>query len=66
MLGYLELNRGNYDQAIEYMQKYAFLAPDLANPHDSLGEVLMTIGRYEEAEQEFRAAVRMQPDFYHS
>jgi tetratricopeptide (TPR) repeat protein len=65
-LGYLELNRGNYDQAIEYMQKYAFLAPDLANPHDSLGEVLNVLGRYEEAEAEFRTAVKMQPDFYHS
>ncbi len=66
MLGYMELNRGNYDQAIDYMQKYAFLAPDLANPHDSLGEVLMVMGRYEEAEAEFRTSVSMQPDFYHS
>jgi len=66
MLGYLELNRGNYDKAIEYMQKYAFLAPDLANPHDSLGEVYLTIGRYEDAEEEFRTALRMQPDFYFS
>ena len=66
MLGYLELNRGNYDKAIDYMQKYAFLAPNLANPHDSLGEVLMVIGRYEEAEAEFRTSVTMQPDFYHS
>ena len=65
-LGYMELNRGNYEKAIEYMQKYAFLAPDLANPHDSLGEVLMVLGRYEEAEKEFRTSVRMQPDFYHS
>jgi tetratricopeptide (TPR) repeat protein len=65
-LGYLELYRGNYDKAIEYMQKYAFLAPDLANPHDSLGEVLMVLGRYEEAESEFRTAIKMQPDFYHS
>jgi tetratricopeptide (TPR) repeat protein len=66
MLGYLELNRGNYDQAIEHMQKYAFLAPDLANPHDSLGEVYMALGRYEEAEKEFVTSVTMQPDFYHS
>ncbi len=66
MLGYMELNRGNYDQAIDYMQKYAFLAPDLANPHDSLGEVYMVMGRYEEAEAEFRTSVTMQPDFYHS
>lgn len=66
MLGYLELNRGNYDLAIEYMQKYAFLSPDLANPHDSLGEVYLAIGRYEEAEAEFQTSVKMQPDFYHS
>lgn len=66
MLGYLELNRGNYEKAIEYMQKYAFLAPDLANPHDSLGEVYLVMGRYEEAEAEFQASVKMQPDFYHS
>jgi tetratricopeptide (TPR) repeat protein len=65
-LGYMELNRGNYEKAIEYMQKYAFLAPDLANPHDSLGEVLMVLGRYEEAESEFRTSIKMQPDFYHS
>ncbi len=45
MLGYMELRQGHYDQAIDYMQKYAFLAPDLANPHDSLGEVLMVMGR---------------------
>lgn len=66
MLGYLELNRGNYEQAIEHMQKYAFLAPDLANPHDSLGEVYMALGRYEDAEAEFVKSVTMQPDFYHS
>jgi tetratricopeptide (TPR) repeat protein len=66
MLGYLELRRGEYDKAIEYMQKYAFLVPDQANPHDSLGEVLMVLGRYEEAESAFRRSVTMQPDFYHS
>jgi len=66
MLGYLELHRGNYDQSIEYMKKYAFLAPDQANPHDSMGEVLMVMGRYEEAEQEFIKSVKIQPDFYFS
>ena len=65
-LGYLELNRGAYDMALEQLQKYIFLAPDLANPHDSYGEVLLTIGRYEEAEEEFRTSLRMQPDFYPS
>ncbi len=66
MLGYLELHRGNYLKAIEYMQKYAFLAPEQANPHDSMGEVLMVMGRYEDAEKEFIKSVTIQPDFYHS
>lgn len=65
-LGYLELNRGNYDLAIEHMQKYAFLAPELANPHDSLGDVYTVLGRYEDAESEYQTAIRMQPDFYFS
>ncbi|MCP4574411.1 MAG: tetratricopeptide repeat protein [bacterium] len=66
MLGYGELNRGNYEAAIDYMQKYAFLAPELANPHDSLGEVYMVVGRYEDAEAQFVQAIQKQPDFYHS
>lgn len=66
LLGYLELNQGNFKQAIEYLQRYAFLAPEDANPHDSLGEVYMVIGEYEKAETEFRTSVTMQPDFYHS
>ena len=66
MLGYMELGRGRFDEAIDYMQKYAFLSPGLANARDSLGEILMVMGRYEEAEAEFLASVSMQPDFYQS
>lgn len=66
VLGYLELARGNYDLAIEHMQKYAFLAPKMANPHDSLGDVYRVLGRYEEAEQEYRQALKIQPDFFYS
>ena len=65
-LGYFELNRGNYNEAIEHMKKYAFLAPGLANPHDSLGDVLSVMGEYEEAADEFRTSVAVQPDFYTS
>jgi tetratricopeptide (TPR) repeat protein len=66
MLGYMELANGNYDKAVEYMQKYAFLAPDLANVHDSLGDVYFAQGRYEDAEEEYVKSVTMQPDFYAS
>ena len=66
MLGYLEANRGNYAAALENLRKYAFMAPDLANPHDSLGEVLTWLGRYEEAVDEFKSALDIQGDFFYS
>jgi len=66
LLGYAAFYRGEYAEAITLMQKYAFVAPDIANPHDSLGDVLSAIGRYEEAEVEFLQALKMQPDFYAS
>jgi Tfp pilus assembly protein PilF len=62
-LGYHAYYAGDYERAIDLLQRYAYLAPDLANPHDSLGDVLMHVGRYEEAEQEFRKALAKQPDF---
>lgn|GEM_PF-982326 len=64
-LGYIYFFRGDYDEALELLQRYAFLAPDIANPHDSLGEVLFHMGRYEEAEKELTQAIRLQPDFVH-
>jgi tetratricopeptide (TPR) repeat protein len=48
------------------LRKYAFLSPDLANPHDSMGEILSYIGNYEDAEREFIQALEIQPDFFHS
>ncbi len=66
MLGYLEAGRGDYEAALENLRKYVFMAPDLANPHDSLGEVLAWIGRYDEAEREFLTALQIQDDFHYS
>jgi tetratricopeptide (TPR) repeat protein len=63
-LGYNAANMGRYDEALSYLHKYAYLAPDLANPHDSLGEILSYLGRYGEAEREFRLALEKQPDFF--
>ncbi len=62
-LGYAAARRGRYEEALSHLRRYAFLAPDLANPHDSLGEVLIWIGDYEAAERELLDAWRKQPDF---
>ena len=38
-LGYLEMARANFAAAEEQFRTYAYVAPDQANPHDSLGEL---------------------------
>jgi len=66
MLGYLEARRGDYEAALGHLHKYAFLAPDLANPHDSLGEILNWMGEYEQAEREYATALKIDPEFHFS
>jgi len=66
LLGYLSARQGRYDEAKSYLKKYAFLAPQLANPHDSLGEILTYGGDYEEAERELKQALTIQPEFFPS
>lgn len=64
ILGYAELSRGRFAAAEEQFRKYAFIAPDQANPHDSLGELFLITGRYEEAERQLQQAVSLNPSFY--
>lgn len=65
-LGYLAARGGRYEEARSHLRRYAFLAPELANPHDSLGEILTWTGDYEQAEKELTQALRLQPDFFPS
>ncbi|MCD6163323.1 MAG: tetratricopeptide repeat protein [candidate division Zixibacteria bacterium] len=62
MLGYLNYYVRNYDNAMSYLKKYSILAKKEANPHDSYGEILMNLGRYDEAIREFETANRIKPD----
>ena len=65
-LGYLAAGQGRYLEALSYLRRYAFLAPDIANPHDSLGEIYTYMGELDAAEQEYRQALQLQPEFYPS
>ncbi|HEX2254961.1 MAG TPA: tetratricopeptide repeat protein [Thermoanaerobaculia bacterium] len=62
-IGYLAMERGDFADAEEQFEIYRYLAPEEANPHDSLGELLMLLGRYDEAEREFRAALATRSTF---
>jgi len=64
MLGYLNYYIGNFDDALLYIKKYSRLAEKEANPHDSYGEILMHLGRYDEAIREFETANKIKPDLF--
>jgi tetratricopeptide (TPR) repeat protein len=62
-LGYMAMAQARFAEAEEQFRTYAYVAPDQANPHDSLGELLSLLGRYEEARSELERALAIRPDF---
>jgi tetratricopeptide (TPR) repeat protein len=66
LMGYVEMERGNFDAAVASLQRYAYYAPNQPNPHDSLGEIYLKAGRYEEAIAQYLEALRIQPEFTNS
>lgn len=59
--GYFLLKQKKYDKAIEMFRKQVKLAPDKANPHDSLGDGLRAAGHIKEALAEYKMAIQIDP-----
>ena len=62
-LAYMAGRAGDADEADSLSLRYLELEPGQANPHDSRGEILEMIGRNEEARDEYRAALEIEPGF---
>src|SRR5437899_9129713 len=63
-MGYLYSRRGDYAKALEATGKYLQLLPNEPNPHDSHAEMLRLAGRFEEALEHYRMALKIDPTFY--
>ncbi len=64
LLAYSYFYKGDHEKALEYIDKYTSLAQDQANPHDSHGELLLLMGRYDEALTQFRMADSIKSGLY--
>lgn len=62
-LGYSYALIGKLEEAVAWFQKYQQIAPDEPNPYDSMGEVLHMFGQIEEAIQNYRLALKANPEF---
>lgn len=63
-MAYLYSRRGDYPKALEAAGKYVQLLPNEPNPHDSYGEFLRLSGRFDEALEQYRMALKIDPTFY--
>lgn len=59
--GYKDLRE--YDRALEYIDQYVNLVPDEPNPYDSRGEMLLALGKFDEAIVAYRKALEIEPGF---
>jgi tetratricopeptide (TPR) repeat protein len=66
LLGYVLVRQNKVPDALNAVTRYAQLAPQLANPHDTLAEVLLRAKRLREAEGEYKTALRLDPAFHGS
>jgi len=67
MLGYTYMRMGEMEKAKSAFETYALVVPGHANPHDSMGDLLMAMEDYEAAAAEFDKAAELDPNnAYHA
>jgi len=62
-LGYAYARRGEYQQALEALERYTAVFPADANPYDSMGEIYYFMGRLDDAIAKYKEALDIRPDF---
>ena len=66
ILGYIYLDMGDFEKAIECFKRNASVFPGKPNPLDSLAEAYFRMGKLDEAIATYRKALEVKPDFHMS
>ena len=62
LLAQAHAHQGDFDAAVELLQRALALDPEVAEAHGTLGEIHLRKGELETAEEHLRAELRSQPD----
>ena len=65
-LGYAYSTTGDQENAVAQMSRYIRLAPDAADPRASFADILLRVGRYDEAMEQYRQSLLLKPDYWYS
>ena len=60
-LGHIELNKGNFERAIEFFEKYRSLIPGGGDPLDSIGYSYYIWGKLDKSVDSYREAIKIAP-----
>jgi tetratricopeptide (TPR) repeat protein len=63
LLGYANRQAGNFAEAEKAFQSYVALIPKDPNPYDSYAELLLKMGRWDDAIAQYRKALEIDPNF---
>ena len=65
-LAYIYDDLGDFEHALNSINRYIQLAPDEANPYDSRGDLYGNHGKFQEARESFARSVAINPNFVQS
>ena len=65
-LGYAYSTLNEQDKAVSFMERYIRLVPGSADPRASYADLLLRVGRYDEALQQYRQSLQLKPDYWYA
>lgn len=66
MLGYAYSGLNEQEKALAQMERYIRLVPGAADPRASYADLLLRVGRYDEALEQYRQSLTLKPDYWYA